>query len=59
MLIYDRWGELIHETYDITTPWDGYYKGNLVQKGVYTYEIMVAELNGKKHRYRGHVTVVR
>ena len=29
-MIFDRWGEKIFESKDITQPWDGKYKGKLV-----------------------------
>jgi gliding motility-associated-like protein len=35
--IYNRWGMLIFTG----EKWDGYYKGNLCEGGVYLYEIVV------------------
>ena len=33
MQIFNRWGTLIFETYDINKPWNGYYKGKLCAAG--------------------------
>lgn len=35
--IYNRWGEVIWETFDTKGFWDGYYKGSKVQQGTYTW----------------------
>ena len=43
--IYNRWGELLYESDDISKPWDGKYKGNLCTKGVYVYIIRFATIN--------------
>ncbi len=37
LLIYNRFGELIFESKDLSLGWDGTYKGELVQNGVYNY----------------------
>lgn len=61
MLIFDRWGNLIYQTDDITKPWDG--KSNngseLAQKDVYVYAITVTDFKKMKHKYRGTVTIVK
>ena len=39
MRIFDRWGELLFETRDINTGWDGTLSGNKVNPGVYVWSI--------------------
>ncbi|NBP74832.1 MAG: PKD domain-containing protein [Crocinitomicaceae bacterium] len=41
MLIYNRWGEIIFETHDVTYGWDGTYafENSICQYGIYTYKI--------------------
>ena len=41
MLIYNRWGEIIFETHDVTYGWDGTYafENSTCQDGIYTYKI--------------------
>jgi gliding motility-associated-like protein len=59
MYIFDRWGEMIFETNDLNTGWDGTYKGNKVQVGVYVWRIIATDLEGNKYDYMGHVNVIR
>ncbi|WP_141655460.1 T9SS type B sorting domain-containing protein [Roseivirga seohaensis] len=47
MQIFNKWGEIIFSTEDITKGWDGRYKGTKVQDGQYSYIIFYAgALNG-------------
>lgn len=57
--IYNRWGELIFVTDDFKQGWDGYYKGELVQKGVYVWKIYAKFNNNKIVRKTGDVTLLR
>lgn len=57
--IFTRWGEMIYYTADIESPWDGSYKGAQVESGVYVYAIEITDLNGERHEYHGHVTLLR
>jgi hypothetical protein len=60
MRIYDRWGELIYST---TTgkAWDGKaIGGDIATEGVYIYEVMVPNYDGKKkHYFNGSVQIVK
>jgi gliding motility-associated-like protein len=60
MMIFDRWGELIFQSDDITKGWDG--KANhgdkIAQQGVYVYKIEVRDFSQKYHDYTGHVTLL-
>lgn len=45
--IFNKWGEIVFSTEDITKGWDGRYKGTKVQDGQYSYIIFYAgALNG-------------
>lgn len=60
MQIYNRWGELIFETSDINTGWNGTYKGTTVQEDTYVYVIeYTTTCNSAEMRRIGHVNVVR
>lgn len=58
--VYNRWGELVFETKNITEGWDGTYKGDPQPFGVYVYDIQaVSALTGKLKTMRGNVTLLR
>ena len=57
--IFNRWGELIFVTHDIKQGWNGYYKGELAQKGVYIWKIYAKLNNGKVFNKTGDVTLLR
>ncbi|NCP45110.1 MAG: gliding motility-associated C-terminal domain-containing protein, partial [Flavobacteriales bacterium] len=60
MYVFDRWGEKIFETDDITDGWDGTYRGSPVANGVYVWRIETKELFvNKRHEIMGHVNLFR
>jgi len=61
MWIYDRWGEKLYYTEDITKGWDGSVKGKPDKEklDVYAYRVIVTDLWNKEHEYVGHVTVLK
>lgn len=61
MVIFDRWGNEIFTTEDMTEGWNGRVKGigELVQQDVYVYKILTKDLQYNDHQYIGSVTVVR
>ncbi len=66
MHVYDRWGELMYtrerflpQNDNFADGWDGKYKGDYVNPGVFVYIIEVKFLDGRVLLYRGDVTVYR
>lgn len=61
LMIFNRWGELIFESYDASKGWDGTYGDlGLVQDGVYVWKIEFKEtMSDKRHYYYGHVSVLK
>ncbi|MBU3661108.1 MAG: PKD domain-containing protein [Flavobacteriales bacterium] len=62
MLIYNRWGELIFESYDASKGWDGSYgtEGGLVEDGTYTYKITFKNPKlDERVIIHGHVNMIR
>lgn len=57
--VYNRWGELIFRTEDINYGWDGYYRGKLVNSGVFVYKVKATCSSGKEINRVGDVTVYR
>ncbi len=60
-IIYDRWGDMIFKSTDIQKGWDGRAnKGNdVAQQDVYIWLILTQDFKGRKHKYVGHVTLLR
>ena len=58
-MIYNRWGEVIFQTENIEGAWDGDYHGDMVQDGVYVWQIIVTDNRDIEHEYRGHVTLLK
>lgn len=61
LLIYNRWGELIFESNDITEAWNGtkFNAGGPVAKSdVYVWKITYRDIHKVRHRLRGRVTLL-
>lgn len=63
LTIYNRWGELLFESFDPEGGWRGTYgvnSGNIVKEGVYVWKIsFVNPLNNEAKEYVGHVTLLK
>jgi len=58
--IFDRWGTLIMESYDLTVGWDGTFQDVIVQDDVYVWQISFREnQTDKVHQHFGHITVLK
>jgi gliding motility-associated-like protein len=57
--IYNRWGELVFETEDQSIGWDGTYKGNPVDPGVFVYHLISKCSENEEIFKKGNVTVIR
>ena len=57
--IYNRWGEKVFETNDINECWDGRYKGNKCQSGVYMYSCDVVCEDNQEGSFKGDVTILQ
>ncbi|MGB3948220.1 MAG: PKD domain-containing protein [Bacteroidia bacterium] len=56
--IFNRWGELIFESFDVKNGWDGYYRGQLCQQDVYVWKAYVRLSNGKVFNKVGDLTLI-
>jgi gliding motility-associated-like protein len=60
ILIFSRWGEVVFESHDSTIGWDGSYKGQSAQEGLYTWKVQFKELDSVKRQTEvGHVNMMR
>lgn len=62
--VYDRWGNMLFWREDLPTNapgsgWDGSFRGQPMQPGVYVYHFEVLLADGSVEKYSGDVTVIR
>jgi gliding motility-associated-like protein len=61
-IIYDRWGQVVFTTRDISTGWDGSFmnKGNqLLKQDTYTYQLKYRDYDGQVFRRTGLVQLLK
>ena len=57
--IFNRWGELIFESYRIEEGWDGTYKGKIAKQDAYVWKLSVVDqLTNQIHQYSGSVILL-
>lgn len=54
--IYDRWGNLVHQTND--NSWDGNYKGQAAQQSVYVFVATIRYLDDTTQQIKGDIMLV-
>jgi gliding motility-associated-like protein len=61
MTIYNKWGEILFESYNAANGWNGTYGGGeIVQDGVYIWQIEFGDTRSDEiHKYTGHVTILK
>jgi len=60
LIIYNRWGEKVFETNEVTTGWDGTFNGKQVPTGTYVWDMRIKHLYGPDlEKVQGHVTLIR
>jgi gliding motility-associated-like protein len=59
--IYNRWGNVIYKSNDPSQGWDGKYKGENVQDGLYNYHLkyISCEKTNAVHELRGHFSLIK
>lgn len=57
--IYNRWGELMFETYNRDEGWDGNFMNEPAQQGAYFYKLKVTDNRSRTYRYKGSLTLLR
>lgn len=58
-MVFDRWGEKVFETTDITRGWDGTFEDRPVNPAVFVYHLKALCVDGQSFFTKGNVTVVR
>ena len=53
--IFDRWGNMVYQSDDASIPWDGVYKGQFAEMGVYVFLFEYTAYDGDDNLYEGQV----
>jgi large repetitive protein len=59
LMIFNRWGELIFESFELQIGWDGYYRDVICPQDVYVWKAEVSFIDGRKFNETGNVTLLR
>lgn len=59
LVIYNRWGELVFESFDQSEKWDGTFKGNELPAGSFGFYLEVVCDDGETYIKKGNVTLLR
>ena len=57
--VFNRWGELVFETFDVKKGWDGWYRGYPAKQDVYAWKAYARFSNGEETMLKGDVTLLR
>lgn len=57
--IFNRWGELVFETSDKRLGWNGSYRGQAMDAGVFVYTVDGITIENKPFSKKGNVTLIR
>ena len=58
-IVFNRWGQKVFETTDKNIGWDGTFKGDLMNTGVFVYRLEGKDYDGKGYSMKGNVTLIR
>lgn len=59
LVVYNRWGETVFESFDPYFGWNGYYKGELAPMAMYVWRADVKYVDGKNETVTGNITLLR
>ncbi len=57
--VWNRWGEEVFRSSEWNYGWDGNYKGQMAQTGVYAYLLTYKNVSGDSKLIKGNVTLIR
>jgi gliding motility-associated-like protein len=59
LIIYNRWGQIVFETTDPKSGWDGTFNGAECQEGVYSYMLIYKGRKTHNKQTRGSIILMR
>jgi len=58
LMIFNRWGDMVFESFDQDKGWDGYYNGEPAKQDVYVWKVAGKYSDGKNFVKTGDVTLL-
>lgn len=60
LTIYNRWGEIVFESFDPEGEWDGTYGGRIVPEGTYIWTLEAGDyITDSRFQFNGHISIFR
>ena len=58
--IFNRWGDVVFFSEEMSVKWDGTYQSGPAELGVYVWIVKTVDgITGEFRQYTGHVTLIR
>ncbi len=57
--IFNRWGEKVFETSTLSESWDGTFRGQKMDTGVFVYKADGVSIDGQSFKLKGNITLIR
>ncbi|MBX7202906.1 MAG: gliding motility-associated C-terminal domain-containing protein [Bacteroidia bacterium] len=57
--IYSRWGELVYQSESVADCWDGTFRGQALNAGVFVYQLHATLITGEEITRQGNITLMR
>ncbi|MBL4703137.1 MAG: gliding motility-associated C-terminal domain-containing protein [Flavobacteriales bacterium] len=57
--VFDRWGEKVFETTNLSAGWDGTFRGQKMNKAVFVYYLKGVFVDGQEFTDKGDITLIR
>jgi len=58
LLIWDRWGQVVFESKDPATGWDGTNANGVIKQGTFTYQLSIITNSNHHSKWIGHINVL-
>ncbi|MBX7226998.1 MAG: gliding motility-associated C-terminal domain-containing protein, partial [Chitinophagales bacterium] len=59
MRIYNRWGQLVFQSFSKGDGWDGTYQGTLQNVDMYIYDVQGTNMDGRTFNLKGMVALIK
>jgi len=57
--IYSRWGEKVYQSHQVSECWDGTFRGEPLNAGVFVYQLEARLITGELVHRQGNITLIR